>query len=63
MFNYKRLQSRKRELEIELDRLYKLKYAVEDEEEAEKLYGEEISELENEVTDLEAKIDDIYYAS
>ena len=69
--HYRNLEARAEAIEAELDELRDLKYAMENEDEAEELYGEEIAELESELENLYADMGGIdnywltqdYYAS
>ena len=69
--HYQNLEARAEAIEAELDDLRDLKYAMDDEEEAEEMYGEEIAELESELENLYADMGAIdnywltrdYYAS
>ena len=69
--HYRNLEAHAEAIEAELDELRDLKYAMEDEDEAEELYGEEIAELESELENLYADMGGIdnywltqdYYAS
>ena len=71
MANYRWMDNRAEEIEAELDELRKLKYAMDDEDEAEELYGEEISDLEAELENLRGEMGEMdehwllqdYYAS
>lgn len=69
--NYDYLMGRAEEIEDELEDLRHQKYAIEDDDEAEELFGEEIAELEAELNGLYSEMDEIddhlimrdYYAS
>lgn len=59
MKNYMYLESQIEELEAQIEELENLYFAVEDEDEAEDLYGEELDELRSMVKTLQSECDQI----
>lgn len=53
---YHGIEYRIDEIEAELDELRKLKFAMDDEDEAEEIYGEDIADLEAELNDLQGEL-------